>query len=256
MSPRTERRDALQQHRLVRQLLAAAWGPWEMPPEERPDAQDTNDRALAKATFAVVVLHLAAHRLPLSRRDARGDAAVGDDLDHPIRHQHVDQHAVVVLRVPDPEPSEQLQRALPWRQVVPQLGQIERRLDHEANLTLVPALTLPNSLPDGLANLRREVPPGAPAGRSEVAQQAQEFHAAAVHYQLPEAPPPEDTPPPPLKPPPPRPPPPNPPPPNPPQPPPKPPPRGELDQPLPRESPARSVKTKAPAAASSARANA
>src|SRR5204863_325438 len=158
-------------------------------------------------------------------------------------------------RAPCEQP-EQLQRALPWRQVVPQLGQIERRLDHEANLTLVPGLTLPNSLPDGLANLRREVPPGAPAGRSEVAQQAQEFHAAALHYQLPEAPPPEDTPPPPLKPPPPRPPPPNPPPPNPPQPPPKPPPRGELDQPLPRESPASSVKRKAPAAASSVRANA
>jgi len=48
-----------------------------MPPEERPDSQDTYDRALAKATFAVVVLHLAAHRLPLSRRDARGDAALG-----------------------------------------------------------------------------------------------------------------------------------------------------------------------------------
>src|SRR5437016_14030661 len=88
MSPRTEWGCALQQHRLVRQLLAAASGPWEMPPEERPDSQDTYDRALAEATFAVVVLHLAAHRLPLSRRDARADAArseerrVGKSVDH------------------------------------------------------------------------------------------------------------------------------------------------------------------------------
>src|SRR5437870_2309981 len=186
-----------------------------MQPEERPDAQDTNERALAKESIAEVVLHLAAHRLPLSRRDARGDAAVGDDLDHPIRHQHVDQHAVVVLRVPDPEQSEQLQRALPWRQVVPQLGQIERRLDHEANLTLMPGLTLLDSLPDGLANLKREVPPGPPAGRSEVAQQAREFHATALHHHLPEAPPTAHTPPPPPQPPPPTTPPPQPPPPNP-----------------------------------------
>ena len=36
-------------------------------------------------------------------RYARGDRAVGDDLDVAVRQQHVDQHAVVARRVPDAE---------------------------------------------------------------------------------------------------------------------------------------------------------
>src|SRR6267378_340121 len=124
--------------------------------QQCPHALDTRDRALAKAPGAVVQLHLPAHRLPLRLRDAGGDAAVCDDLDHPVRHERVDQDTVVVRRVPHAELSEQLQRALPRRQ-------IEGGLDGEAELPGMMRFAAADGLFDGVANLRREVPARAPA---------------------------------------------------------------------------------------------
>ena len=121
-------------------------------------------------------LHLPAHRLPLRLRDAGGDAAVGDDLDHLVRHEHVDQDTVVVRGVPHAELSEQLQRALPRRQIAPQLRQIEGGLDDEADLPGMMRFAAADGLFDGVANLRREVPARAPACGSEVANETQEFH--------------------------------------------------------------------------------
>src|SRR6516165_4317823 len=87
----------LQEHRLIRQLVVAGARAGEVPPEERPHPEDSDHRALAETSLAIVVLHLPAHRVPLGLRNARRDTAVGDDLDTVIGHQHVDQHAVVVL---------------------------------------------------------------------------------------------------------------------------------------------------------------
>src|SRR4029077_12487973 len=81
----------LQQHRLVRQLVVAAAFPGKVPSKERSDPQNPDHRALAETAGAVVVLHLAAHRIPLRLADAGCYAAVRDDLDGVIRHEHVDQ---------------------------------------------------------------------------------------------------------------------------------------------------------------------
>jgi len=119
---------------LVRQLVVAAVPPREMPSQQCPHALDTRDRALAKAPGAVMQLHLPAHRLPLRLCDAGSDAAVGDDLDHPVRHEHVDQDTLLCAVSHTPSCPKQLQRALPRRQIAPQLRQIEGRLDDEADL--------------------------------------------------------------------------------------------------------------------------
>src|SRR2546430_15807711 len=107
--------------------------------------------------------------LPLTLRDAAGNAGEGDYLAPPVRHEHVDQDAVVVGRVPHAELSEQLQRALARRQIAPQLRKIEGGLDHEADLPGMMRFAAADGLFDGLANLGREVPARAPARGGQVA---------------------------------------------------------------------------------------
>ena len=210
--------------------------------------------ALAEAPGAVVRLHLPAHGRPLRRRDLLRDAAVGDDLDHVIGHEHVDQDAVVVRGVPHPELPEQLQRPLARREVAPQLRQVERRLDDEADLPAVARLALPDGLLDAAST-------GCGKCRRVLQRVVHRWRMRRPHLHparplpAPEAPPPPKPPPPPPKPPPPRPPPPKPPP-RPPQPPPRPP-RGPLDQPLPPPAaPISSVSRNAPTAATPAKASA
>src|ERR1700739_2895659 len=193
---------------------------WEVPPEQGADTLDARDRPLAVAPVAVVLLHALAHRLPLTRLDAPRDAAGGDDLDAAIGEQNVDENAVVVCGIPDAELPEQLQRALPRRQAMPQLGQIEGGLDHEANLAAVVSLTVADRLLDGVAHRRAEMPPRAPARREQMTDQTPQLHALTSstrrrRHRRPH--PPRSAPPPPAPPPPPR---------TPPQPPPTPPPRG------------------------------
>src|SRR5690348_105571 len=101
---------SLQQHRLIRQLIVAAACARKVTSEQRSYPEDADHRALAKAAGPIVVLHLAAHRVPFRRLDAGCDAPVGDDLDGMIGHEHIDQYTIVVLGVPDAELSEQLQR--------------------------------------------------------------------------------------------------------------------------------------------------
>ena len=52
---------------------------------------------------------------PLAPADVPVQAAVGDDLDRVLGEQQVDQHAVVVLGVPDAELAEQRDGALARR---------------------------------------------------------------------------------------------------------------------------------------------
>src|SRR5215469_7533122 len=138
----------LQQDGLIRQFVVAATRAGEMTSQQRTHPQNAHDRAIAETPSAVVVLHLAAYRVPLRLRDPRCDTAVGDDLDVVIGHVHVDQHAVVVLGVPHPKLPEELQRARAWLEVAPQLGQIEPCLDHEADLATMTRLAFPDRLFD------------------------------------------------------------------------------------------------------------
>src|SRR6516165_1560960 len=147
-----------------------------MTPEERSDPQDAHHRAVAKAAGAIVVLHLPADRVPFRLAHASRDAAVGDDLDGVIRHEHVDQHTIVVLGIPDAELPEQLQGARARREIAPQLGHIEGGLDDEADLPSVPRLAIADGLLDRVAHGLRKVPACAPAGGREVTHETQDAH--------------------------------------------------------------------------------
>src|SRR5262245_49676519 len=128
--------------------------------------------------------------------------------------QHVDQHAVVVLGIPDAQQTENLQRPLTRREACDQVGQVQRMLHGETHFARMAPLDLGDAGLDAGQQFLRIAHPHHPEGRQQVAQQAQ-------HHHRPEAPPPPKLPPPPRKPP--KPPLPKPPPPNPPRP--KPPPR-------------------------------
>src|SRR5207253_618330 len=169
-------------------------------PRPAPVAE-TGNGAPAEPRLAMVQLHLATHLVPFRLRDPLGNAAIRHYLHHAIRHQHVDEHAVVVGRIPYAQLPEQLHGPLPGRQIVPQLHNVESRLHDEPDLAGVPRFGFAHSRFDGLANPRREMTACAPTQSEQVTRQAHELHESLYHR--PEAPPPPNPPPPPLKPPPP-----------------------------------------------------
>ena len=125
------------------------------------------------------------------------DAAVGDDLDVAVGQQQIDQHAVVVRGVPDPQLREDIQRPLPRRLIAKQRRAVERAFDHEAHLAGMRGLARLDRLLDRRQRLRRKNAPQPPAVFEQMPADALDAHV----YQLPDAPPPPKLPPPPLKPP-------------------------------------------------------
>ena len=63
---------------------------------------------MAEAARAIMPLDVAAHLLPFVLADPRGNAAIGEDLHVAIGKQYIDEHAVVLRSVPDPEMTEDL----------------------------------------------------------------------------------------------------------------------------------------------------
>src|SRR3984957_2433060 len=189
------------------------------------DGIHPRNRSILKAAGPKVLLHQAAHRLPLGGTDAPLKAAIGDDFDVAVRQLNVDQHAVVGLGVPDAQVREHFQGMGARHDVVQDVSRRQRSFDREANLAAVRQLDSLDCLLDGIECGVREQHSRAPMRRRCVPDQA-----SNLHHQLPEAPPPLNPPPPPLKPPPP---PPKPPPPPPPSPPPKPPPNPPSPPPKP-----------------------
>ncbi len=133
-----------------------------------------------------------------SRTDLRVDAAVGNDLDVAVGEQEIDQDAVVVRGVPDPQMREHVERALARRLVAEQRRAVERAFDDEADLAGMRGLALPDRLLDAGEHLWRKDLLRPPMMLHEMSGNALDAHD---RYQLPEAPPPPKLPPPPLKPP-------------------------------------------------------
>src|SRR5258708_30508647 len=71
-------------------------------------------------------LHLTADILPALAADLRMNAAVGDDLDATVGKQQVNEHAVVVLSVPDSQGRKHFDGALACRLTAEQGIEIER----------------------------------------------------------------------------------------------------------------------------------
>ena len=141
-------------------------------------------------------LHRAADRLPARSADLRIDAAIGDDLDVAVGEQQIDQHAVVVRGVPDPQMREHVERALAGGLVAEQGGAVERAFHDETDLAGMRCFALLDRLLDAVEHVLRENLLRPPMMLHEMSGNALDAHD---RYQLPEAPPPPKLPPPPLK---------------------------------------------------------
>ena len=97
-----------QDGRPVRQLVRRPAVAREVGPEQRADGLYALDRGALEILVADPLLHPATDRLPTLRAHPRVDPAVGDDLELPIREEEIEEHPVVVLRVPDAELAEHL----------------------------------------------------------------------------------------------------------------------------------------------------
>src|ERR1700690_2586040 len=141
-----DRRTALilEEYGLIGQLVALGARGRKVLAQQPRNAGYRGTGTLEVPARAGVLLDLAAHALPLRLADLRADTAVGDDLDRAVGPQHVDQHTVVMLGVPDVELREHGQRALPRRDAAPQPVPGQRGLDHEADLARVLLLRGPD----------------------------------------------------------------------------------------------------------------
>src|SRR5271165_6566369 len=171
----------LHHHRRIRQLVATRTLRREKFRELPRHRFDTPDRAGLELTAAKLRFHLAADFLPAGFALARINAAVGDDLDLAVGEQQIDEDAVIVLGVPDPQMREHVQRAIAGGLVAEQGCAVERTLHDKADLAGM----------SGLARLDRLL--------DQVLADALDAHGLKPH-QLPEAPPPPKLPPPPEKP--------------------------------------------------------
>jgi hypothetical protein len=70
------------------------------------------------------------------------DAAIGHDLHAPVGEQKIDQHAGVVLGIPDAQPRKVLERALARRATRYQRGEWQAAFEHDAQFAPVALLLL------------------------------------------------------------------------------------------------------------------
>ena len=68
---------------------------------------DARDGSLLESARAEMFLHEPARGLPFVGADSRGNAAVGNDFDAPIRELHIDQDPIVVFGIPDAQRGKQ-----------------------------------------------------------------------------------------------------------------------------------------------------
>src|ERR1700738_3037232 len=120
--------------------------------------------ALCDAGFKLprpeIALHRLADFLPARAANFCIDAAIGDDLDLAVGQQEIDQHAIVVGGVPDPQMRKNIQRALPRRLILEQRLAIQRAFHHEADLAGMRRLARLDRLFDGSQYLARKNPAG------------------------------------------------------------------------------------------------
>src|SRR5262249_22040817 len=105
--------------------------------------------------------------------------------------QQINQHAVVVLGVPDPQMREDVERSLARRLIAQQWRAVERAFDDKAHLPRMRGLARFRRLLDPVQHLGREDTPRPPVVLDQMLADALD-----PHHQLPDAPPPPKLPPP------------------------------------------------------------
>src|SRR6202007_208494 len=86
---------------------------------------DPPDDAAGKIPRFEITLHRLAYPFPAVVAYLGVDAAVGDDLDVTICKQKIDQHAIIMGGIPDAQPRENIQRALPRQLIAEQRLAVE-----------------------------------------------------------------------------------------------------------------------------------
>src|SRR5205814_10337534 len=157
------------------------------------------DHAACEISRPEIGFHLLADLLPTGSADFDVDAAIGDDLDVPVRQQQINQHSIVVRGVPYPQMRENVERALPRRLIAEQRLAIQRAFHDEADLAGMGGLSRLDCPLDCSQHLRRENPPYPPTMLNKMFADAPDAHIFTSYaYQLPDAPPPQKLPQPPL----------------------------------------------------------
>jgi len=127
--------------------------------QELPDRAHAFDRSIFEATVGERALHRPADRIPCILGYASIDSSIGDDFDVAVGKQHVDQHAVVVLGIPDAELTEELERTRTRLEAPKHLRERKRSFDDEAKLSLVRSLSSGDRILYPLQRVGREPAP-------------------------------------------------------------------------------------------------
>ncbi len=90
--------------------------------------------------------HGLANRLPFAAVHPGVYAPVDDNFDVPVRKKQIDENAVVVLGVPDPQVRENLDGTVPRRDASQQGSDVQRPLYSKPDLTDMRAMTCTDSL--------------------------------------------------------------------------------------------------------------
>jgi len=143
---------SLKDDRRIRQFVADISSVGRMAGEQISRCFDAGDRAFGEAPGSEMLLHHPAARFPFGLRyTTAGDAAIRDDFNVAVSQQHIDQHAVAVLGIPDPILREQVDRAIARRQAGQHVGRRKTGFDDEADFARVTRLAARN----GSLNLRQ-----------------------------------------------------------------------------------------------------
>jgi|GEM_PF-1783949 len=118
-----------------------------------------------KCTF-----HFPANRFPTLRTNPPMDAAIRDDLDIAVGKQQINQHAIIVLGIPNIQCGKHLQGALSGGQAAQQRTRVEGVLDRKSNLPAMTDFGLRNGPFDSRHRGRRERSRNPPLRRQEVAK--------------------------------------------------------------------------------------
>jgi len=108
---------------------------------------------------AAACFDLFAHRPPLSCCNDGVEASVGDNLDISVGEQEVDEDAVIISGVPNPQLGKNLDSAIPWVAASQEFVQFKRSLDAKAELGRVAFLGGGYGGADAFSGGGREVSP-------------------------------------------------------------------------------------------------
>ncbi len=142
-----------------------------------------------------VRFHCLANCFPFATIHLGMNASVRDDLDVTIGKQDIDEDAVVVFGVPDPQFRKDINRSRASRRSLQHGNGMKCSLDREPHLPNMRVMTGMNRSLNGDKRLARERSVDAPVRHEEMPKGPFDVHG----YHLPEAPPPPNPPPPPRK---------------------------------------------------------